>query len=187
MNGFNRVVAIVLWFVLLLVAIVVAVDPIGAVLYAQQWLGDLAAWLNNWKTTNPTNFLIAQIAAGMGAVTLFAMLLWGEIVSMRRRGVRIYTAEGGSAMLDIDSVGRRLAWHLDQLAEVMTVAPNVRSRGSAVDIRLEIEAAPDVDIPLKTEEVVQVTREIIEQELGLRMGKLDVHMRCAPFDPEWAG
>ena len=63
--------------------------------------------------------------------------------------------------------------------------PVVRPRGNAVDIRLDIEAAPDVDIPMKTEEVVQVTRDIIEDELGLRMGKLDIHMRCAPFQPDW--
>ena len=62
----------------------------------------------------------------------------------------------------------------------------MRSRGPAVAFRLEIDAAPDVDVPLKTEEVFQVTREVVEQELGLRMGKLDVHMRCAPFQPYWA-
>jgi hypothetical protein len=33
--------------------------------------------------------------------------------------------------------------------------------------------------------VVDVTRDIIEQELGLRLGKLDVQIRCAPFEPEW--
>lgn len=187
MNGFNRLVATLLWLGLLLLSLALAVNPIGALVLAQAWLGELATRLQAWQASNSTNFIIAQIAAGIAAVTLFAMLIWVEVVTMRRRGVRIYTAEGESAMLDIDSVGRRLAWHLDQLAEVMTVVPVVRARGDAVDVRLEIEAAPDVDIPLKTEEVVQVTREVIEQELGLRMGKLDVHMRCAPFTPDWAG
>lgn len=187
MNGLNRLVATLLWFVLLLLSLVVAVNPIGAVLQAQAWLGELAGRLQAWQAANPTNFIIAQFAGGIAAVTLFAMLIWAEVVTMRRRGVRIYTADGESAMLDIDSVGQRLGWHLDQLSEVMTVVPVVRARGDAVDVRLEIEAAPDVDIPLKTEEVVQVTREVIEQELGLRMGRLDVHMRCAPFSPDWAG
>jgi hypothetical protein len=112
-------------------------------------------------------------------------LLFFEFVSGRPRGVRIHTTEGGSAELDPNSVGRRLQWHLDQLAEVIAVIPAVKSRGGSVDIRLEIETAPDIDIPMKTDEVVGVTREVIERDMGLRLGKLDVHIRCAPFEPEW--
>ena len=73
------------------------------------------------------------------------------------------------------------------MAEVINVMPLVKSRGGTVDIRLEIETAPDVDIPMKTDEVVDVTRAVIEQDMGLRLGKLDVLIRCAPFEPEWNG
>ena len=113
------------------------------------------------------------------------MLLWLEVLALRRRGVRVRTAEGGSVEVETNSIGRRLEWHLDQLAEIITVVPMVKSKGLSVDIKLEIEAAPDVDVPMKTNEVVEVTRDIIEQDLGLKLGKLDVHMRCAPFEPEW--
>jgi hypothetical protein len=54
-----------------------------------------------------------------------------------------------------------------------------------VDVRLEIETAPDVDVPMKTDEVVEVARDIIEQDMGLRLGKLDVRIRHAPFEEEW--
>jgi hypothetical protein len=108
-----------------------------------------------------------------------------ELWPRRRRGVRIHTREGGSAELDTTSVARRLAWHLDQLAEVITVIPDVKARGSSVDVRLEVETAPDVDVPMKTDEVVEVTRDIIEQDMGLRLGKLDVRIRHAPFEEEW--
>ncbi len=67
----------------------------------------------------------------------------------------------------------------------MTVAPTVKAKGGAVDIKLEIETAPDVDVPMKTDEVVEVTREIIEEDMGLKLGKLDVRMRYAPVDPDW--
>jgi hypothetical protein len=186
MNGFNRVVAVLLFLLLLIAAILLAIDPIGMLEAAEQWVGDLATRLIELRAANITNFVIGQVAFGIGASVLLALLLWTEIASGRKRGVRIYTADGGSAELDTNSIGRRLSWHLDQIAEIITVVPSVRSRGSAVDIRLEIEAAPDVDIPMKTEEVVQVTREVVEEELGLRMGRLDVQMRCAPFEPDWA-
>jgi hypothetical protein len=186
MAGFNRGIAVLLFLALLLLSVALAIDPIGVLDAAQAQLAGWSAALTTLYEANNVNFIIGQVAFGVGAALLFALLIWMEIASVRKRGVRIYTAEGGSAELDTSSIGRRLAWHLDQVAEVITVVPNVRSRGSAVDIRLEIEAAPDVDIPMKTEEVVQVTREVVEQELGLRMGRLDVQMRCAPFEPDWA-
>jgi hypothetical protein len=187
MTSFNRIVAIILWMALLTACAWLAVAPFNALEQTQAWISDLLSTLGEWKSDNSTNFIIGQAAFGISTLLFFALLIWLEIFTMRRRGVRIYTAEGGSAELDTNSVGRRLAWHLDQLAEIVTVVPTIKSRGGAVDIMLEIEAAPDVDIPFKTDEVVQLTREVVEDELGLRLGKLDVRMRCAPFDPNWSG
>jgi hypothetical protein len=185
MNVFNRILAIVLWLLLLLGALIFAASPLSTIAWLQQQLGELNRWLTDWQAENVTSFVIAQATVGVTALVILGSLLFFEVISMRRRGVRIHTAEGGSAELDTASVGRRLQWHLDQLAEVITVVPAVKSRGGSVDIKLEIEAAPDVDIPMKTDEVVDVTRAIIEEDMGLRLGKLDVRMRCAPFDPEW--
>lgn len=185
MNGFNRVVATLLWLALLLALLAAAVAPLASIEWLQANLTELAAWLNAVKQENPVYFVVGQGAVGIGALLIFGALIFFEVMTMRRRGVRIHTAEGGAAELDTVSVARRLQWHLDQLAEVITVVPNVRPRGGSVDVRLEIETAPDIDIPMKTDEVVEVTRDIIEQDMGLRLGKLDVHIRCAPFDPEW--
>lgn len=185
MNLFNRIVVILLWLALLGVALTVAVAPMASIAFLQGQADAIARQLAQWREANSTNFLIWQAMLGIGALLVFGALLFFEFVSGRPRGVRIHTTEGGSAELDPSSVGRRLQWHLDQLAEVITVIPAIKSRGGAVDIRLEIETAPDIDIPMKTDEVVGVTREVIERDMGLRLGKLDVHIRCAPFEPEW--
>ena len=95
------------------------------------------------------------------------------------------TVKGSSVELDTESIARRLTWHLDQLADVITVFPDVKSRGNAVDIQLEVETAPDIDVPMKTDEVVESTRDIVEEDMGLRLGKLDVRMRHLPFEDEW--
>lgn len=186
MNSFNRFVAIILWILLLVVLCLAAALPVQTIQQIAVWVAQMAGLLNRWYETNATNFLIGQVAVGTVAILLFGSLLWLEFYTLQRRGVRIRTAEGGSAEVDTASISRRLAWHLDQLAEVITVVPNVKSRGKAVDIRLEVEAASDVDIPMKTNEVVDATREIIENDMGLKLGKLDVHLRCAPFEAEWA-
>lgn len=186
MNTFNRIVATLLWIGLLGVAGVAAVVPQQAVAWLRDLLTSADAWLVAQRAANPSNFLIGQIAVGVVAVLIFGLLIGFEIWSGGRRGVRIRTAQGGSAELDTSSISRRLSWQLDQLAEIISVVPVVKSKGGSVDIRLEVEAAPDVDVPMKTDEVVEVTRELIEQEMGLKLGRLDVHMRYAPIDPEWA-
>jgi len=181
---FNRIVASLLWLILLGVLAVLIVLPLPVLQGAQRWLAFLEQQVQTWQAANSTNFLIAQAALGIVVVLIFGTLFWLELWAGNRRGVRIRTADGGSAEIDTASVSRRLEWHLDQLAEIVNVVPTIRSRGGSVDIRLELEAAPDVDIPMKTDEVVEVTRDIIEQDLGLKLGKLDVHMRCAPFEPD---
>jgi len=185
MNVFNRVVTTILWLALAAAVSVAAVIPLGTVAWLQAQLGRADVLLSEWKAANPTNFLIGQVAVAITAVLLFGFLAVLEVWTARRRGVRIRTAQGGSAELDPNSVSRRLSWRLDQLAEIVTVAPTVKAKGGAVDIKLEIETAPDVDVPMKTDEVVEVTREIIEEDMGLKLGKLDVRMRYAPVDPDW--
>ncbi len=185
LNLFNRMVTVLLWLLLLLVAVYTAIEPFTALAQAMAWLQSTQEQLRSWQDTNPSNFLIAQIAVGVVAVLVFGSLLWFELWPRRRRGVRLQTAEGGVVELDTESIARRLTWHLDQLADVITVVPTVKARGSLVDVQLEIETAPDIDVPMKTEEVVEVTREILEQDMGLRLGKLDVRIRHAPFEEEW--
>jgi hypothetical protein len=186
MNTLNRIVTIVLWVVLMAAVGVAAGAPLATVTWLQETLAQADAWLRAQQEIDPSNYLIGQIAVGVIALIIFGVLIGLEIWSGQRRGVRIRTAQGGQAELDTSSISRRLSWQLDQLAEVISVVPIVKSKGGSVDIKLEIEAAPDIDVPMKTDEVVEVTRDLIEQDMGLKLGKLDVHMRYAPMDPEWA-
>jgi hypothetical protein len=186
MNTFNRILAIMLWALLMAAVGIAAVAPTATLIWLQDALTQGEAWLLAQQRTDASNFLIGQIAVGVSAVLIFALLIGLEIWSGRRRGVRIRTAQGGQAEIDTFSISRRLSWQLDQLAEVISVVPIVKSKGGSVDIKLEIEAAPDIDVPMKTDEVVEVTRDLIEQDMGLKLGRLDVHMRYAPMDPEWA-
>ena len=186
MNTFNRIVAIVLWAALMATVGFVAVAPLATIAFLQNALTQASTWVSAQQEADASNFLIGQIAVGVIALIIFGLLIGFEIWSGQRRGVRIRTAQGGQAELDTSSISRRLSWQLDQLAEVISVVPIVKSKGGSVDIKLEIEAAPDIDVPMKTDEVVEVTRDLIEQDMGLKLGRLDVHKRYAPMDPEWA-
>ena len=184
-NAFNRIVVVGLWLGLLAAIGYTTIFPdrtfsalVGGFSLAQEFL-------RAQQQANSMNFLIGQVAVGTIAVFIFGGLLWLELWPHRQRGVRMKTIKGSSVELDTDSIARRLTWHLDQLADVITVFPDVKSRGNAVDIQLEVETAPDIDVPMKTDEVVESTRDIIEGDMGLRLGKLDVRMRHLPFEDEW--
>jgi len=74
-----------------------------------------------------------------------------------------------------------VGWHVDQLTDVITVIPQVRTRGTAVDITLDLETTPDVDVPMKTEEVMAVVRDVVEGQMGLQLRRVKVNVRHAPY------
>jgi len=180
---FSRIVAAVFWLLLLVIVTTAAAAPVWTVTWLQEWSASTLAQLQRWQAANPANFIIIQAAVGISAITAFGILFWWTAFGGQRRGVKIRTPDGGSAELDVDSIGQRLEWHLTRVAEVNNVVPLVKARGGAVDIRLEVEVLPNVDIPLKTDEVVVITRDVIEDTIGLTLGKLDVHLRYAPLEP----
>ena len=184
-NAFNRIVVVLLWLLLLAGIGYTTIFPHTALTVLLDGLSLVQEALRVQQEANGMNFLIGQVAVGIAAVLVFGSLLWLELWPHRQRGVRMKTVKGGSVELDTDSIARRLTWHLDQLADVITVFPDVKARGNAVDIELEVETAPDIDVPMKTDEVVESTRDIIEEGMGLRLGKLDVRMRHLPFEDEW--
>lgn len=184
-NLFNRVIAVLLWLLLLAVVGYTAIFPHRVIVLMLDLLLQMQEFLRVQQAANGINFLIGQLSVGVLAVLIFGSLLWLELWPHRQRGVRVQTVEGGSVELDTDSIARRLSWHLDQLSEVITVIPDVKARGNGVDIELDVETAPDIDVPMKTNEVVEVTQDLLEDDMGLRLGRLDVRIRHAPFEEEW--
>ena len=97
MNGFNRVVAILLWVVLLVLCLIVAIAPLLTIAWLQAALSDAAAWLSRVQAENPTYFVVGQAALGIGAILILGALLFFEVSTVRRRGVRIRTGQRGAA------------------------------------------------------------------------------------------
>ena len=64
---------------------------------------------------------------------------------------------------------------------MVKVTPVIKPRRKDIDIELNLETTPDIDVPAKTEEVCQVAREVVEERMGLRLRKIKVNMRHAPY------
>ncbi len=183
MNLFNRVVTALLFLLLLAISVLIAVVPAQALILIKSQSDALLGLVQSWYAYNPFYFLLFQIALVVVSVLLFGGLFLLEIWPRKAAGVMVRTESGTKARMETDSISRRLAWHLDQLAGVISVEPKVKPSGKKIDLDVTVEAAPDVDVPSKTEEITNVVRDVVENRLGLVMGKLHVFIKYSNFPP----
>jgi hypothetical protein len=181
MNAFNRIVVILLALVLLAACLALAIFPAEAVQTLERAVNGLSTFITNADKSYHTLYMLGRVALVVLALLIFGGLL---VMELRRKApgtVRVHTEAGSSATVTAESVARRLAWHIDQLADVISVTPQVTARGNSVNVRLDLETRPEVDVPMKTDEVVGVAREVITERMGLQLGKIDVRINHAPY------
>jgi hypothetical protein len=106
-----------------------------------------------------------------------AALLWLEIRRPNPATVRLRDASQGEAEITVDSVVNRLEHTILQIPEITRVKPAVRDSRKGVNIVLRLETEPDIDVPAKTEQVQQLTRNTVEDQMGLMLGGIRIQMR----------
>jgi uncharacterized alkaline shock family protein YloU len=181
MNTFNRVVVVLLLLAIIVVMTVVLVVPQPMIEVLQGWLWNLDY---NLALVNPLTLLVVGVALALLVDVICAVLIWFEIRRRRPRAIRVRSISGGQAELTVESIARRLEHNIAQIDGVVFVKPNVWGKRSGVEVELDLETNPEVDVPTKTEEVCQVTREAIEDKMGLRLRKVKVNIKHAPYPTE---
>jgi hypothetical protein len=181
MNVFNRVVVVVLLLALLAGIIYVALQPAQAVQYTQTGVTSVGTFFNNAEKASRWLFAGGRILLGLAAVVLICWLLWKELKPRRPKTVKIHTEGNSNATITTESVSKRLAWHIDQLADVISVTPEVTAFGRSVNVMVNLETRPEIDVPMKTDEVVGVVKEVVTERMGLQLGKVQVRIKHAPY------
>ena len=178
MNTFNRVVVILLLLATIIVMTTVLVVPRPTIEGLQQWLWDLDM---NLSFVPPLTLLVVGVALALLVDVVCAVLIWLEIRRRRPRAIKVRSVSGGQAELTVDSVSRRVEHSIRQLDGVISVEPNVLGKRRGVEVVIGLETSPEVNVPAKTEEVCQVTREIVEDNMGLKLRKVKVNIKHAPY------
>jgi uncharacterized alkaline shock family protein YloU len=181
MNTFNRVVVVLLLLATIIVMTIVLVVPRPVIEALQQWLWNLDV---NLALVSPPVLLVMGVALALLVDVVCVVLIWLEFRRPRPRAIRVQSITGGQAELSVDSVARRLERDIGQLEGVTFVKPNVWGRRGGVEIEFDLETGPEVDVPTKTEEVCQVTREAVEDRMGLKLRKVRVHVKHTPYPTE---
>ncbi len=184
MNTFNRFVAVIVLLMLLALTLMLAISPEATLQFAQNSLKAAQQFLANLAASQAWLYYLARIALLIVGGGLFGYLLWQEVKPRRPGAVRLQTETGSRASVALDSISRRLAWNIDQLADVISVQPQVTPRGGAVDVVLNLETAPETDVPMKTDEVVAVATEVLSEQMGLQVGKVRVNIRHSAYHDE---
>jgi len=168
-NVFNRLVIILLILVAMLAIPLALIFPEQAenvLRYMADVIQANLAWLSTLPATTQMGVRVLLIVSG-GIVFLIGLLfLILEVIRFRRKTVRL---KNGSGELMMDGIAGHLAYHVDLLADVARVRPEVVSKGKSVEVSLYVETAPEVSIPAKAAEVKEKVRKVVEEQLGLQL------------------
>lgn len=167
MNVLNRLAIGVLLIAVIVLGFAIAVAP-EALLAATQRLTTDAV-------QSPPERIIT-ILVGAALAILGALALYAEFRPQRTRTVVVTRLSDGTAALEVSSIAQRLRQHLEGLEGVRQVTPTVTSRGSAVDVKLVVLTANDVDIPAKAAEISEAVREAVGK-MGVGLGRQQVNLR----------
>ena len=178
MNVLNRIIVIVLLIILLVLIPVLIfsamVMPDASVATAEQAVNSIQANLTL------LNRIIFSVLVALIWVAL-VLFLWLEIRRSRAKAVQVQEMTVGEARVSISSIVQRLEYNIDGLQDVVSVHPSVKPKGSGVDVVVNLQTSPEIDIPMKTEEVVQLAREVIEDQMGLKLHHVSVEIKHAPY------
>ncbi len=158
MHVFNRVMMALLAMAFLALAFILTVWP-------PTWLW-IAQQIHGYAQSNRLGYSLAGI---------LVMLICGLILLLelrrapRAKYVVVDRVAGGEARILTESISRRLNYEVDLLQDVSDVKSEIVAKGRALKAHLEILMSPDVDVPMKTEEVIETARRVIEEQMGLRL------------------
>jgi len=180
-NALNRAVVVLLLLAIMVVSAIFFIVPV-------QILGVVIPYLERLQT-NLAGMTGLRSALRLGGGLVFAFLvwvfcaaiLWLEVRRPRAKTIRVQKISGGEAQLTTDSIANRLEYNIDQLADVIKVKPTISSGRKGVIVDLELETNPEIEVPMKTEEVQQLTKDIVEERMGLKLDTVRVVIRHAPY------
>ena len=175
MNLLNRVLIIVE----LLIAIALMPIVIALVIFFRP---SIAASINNLMlnlVSGPNATLIQAISVGT-AVLVFVvaiLLLFLELQRPSMNRLRVQSVTEGQVEVTADAIIHRLQVAVMQIPDVTKVNPRVVSASKGnVDLFIELETLPEVNVPKKTAEVIAASKQVMEEQMGLKVGKVQVQV-----------
>jgi hypothetical protein len=175
MNPVNRLLIIVQ----LLIAIALMPITIVILLFFRPAIVGAVDNLARGLVAGPNAGYTQAICVGLAALVflLAILLLFLELHRPAVHGLRVQQVTDGQVEVTADAIIHRLEHDILRVADVTKVKPHVvaASKG-AVDLFLELETHPEVNVPQKTQEVIDVAKQVMAERMGLKLGKIQVQL-----------
>jgi len=143
-------------------------------------LDSMAGWAVAVQDSSSGGVFWGFLAARLGAIVVGIGLLWLEMRVPRRKSVEIANQDGRRVEVSIKSIGQRVQSALSAVPDVQKVKSRVVSRGKKVDVHLDAQVHPAVDLPSKTQELSDVTRDVLQNQIGVMVGRVRVSLQDGP-------
>jgi hypothetical protein len=178
MNWVNRALIIVE----LIIAIALMPIVITILIFFRPGLADAVDNLVRSMVSGPNAAMIQTISVGLAALifVIAILLLFLELQRPSIHRLRVQSVTAGQVEVTADAIIHRLEVAILQIADVTQVKPRVvaASKGT-VDLFVELETGPEVNVPKKTEEVIAMAKQVMEEQMGLKVGKVQVQVHHA--------
>lgn len=176
MNLLNRIVTVLALLSLIACA---ALTAIGV--YLPPSLRDRAATAISAFLTLPETMALGQRLAVFAVATLVVLVAFMLLVLELRPGgeeesVQVSNRDGTTTRVARSAIHQRVSYAVDRLDDVVDVETSVRGGDRGLLIHLAVTTSPFIDVPMKSEEIREVTRQVIEKEMGLLLKKLTVQV-----------
>lgn len=128
------------------------------------------------SATNPAQVICVGILTLLFAFAILLILLEYPRSSARR--LKIQSVQGVEVLMSSEAITQQLEYSLDALTDVIKVRGQVVSVGKdkGVDVFVELWTTADADVKGKTEEAAGVARHVIEDNLGLKVGRVQIKL-----------
>jgi len=174
MNYINRTIVVML----LLLGLVGSCAAFFVVLFARPSIAaTIQPPLNALSDT--TQLLPQLFCLGVALLTsVFALLLlYLELMPGGKVRMKLKSIQGADVIMSSDAITTQLQYAIEPLPGVIRAVPHVsKGKGDALDVLVDLTTTPDVEIKTKTDEVMDVTRTVVEGGLGLRVGKVQIKL-----------
>lgn len=175
MNRVNRtivVVELVLAIALMPVLVVMLLSLSPALV--ETW-GGLARGLLVGPTASYTQAIGIAVTVLIFVVAVVLFVL--EIQRPALSGLRVQQVSEGEVQVTAEAITQRLQNEILRIPDVTKAKSRVTAaKKGLVDLVLQIETTPEVNIPEKTQEIIETAKHLTEEKIGLRLGKIQVQV-----------
>ncbi len=159
MNLFNRIITIISLLVTTVLVLGILLIPSDLL---TSWLGYLFSLVNTMQPA--LRALISLIF-----ILIVLLILWLELRRPGARTVEVARSTGGRIHITTSHVEERIAEQVDAMSGIIQVKVRVSGRDNGVVARIDVLAAPNLDLVTKGEDIAAKTREVVQDQLGLKM------------------